>query len=133
MGSCPFTVISLEDRYSVDLPVVAGGKKVNLKVGGIIDRIDRQGNAVRILDYKTGSVKDKFSTIESLFETGEKLRNDAAFQVLLYAWIYDQLHPGETIVPGLFFLRQSHSGDFSPAIHMGKEILSDFGTVKGSI
>jgi ATP-dependent helicase/DNAse subunit B len=132
LNSCPFTIEELEERHIVLFPVSLDSETVNLKIGVIIDRIDRQGGRIRILDYKTGGIKDRFNTVESLFEAGEKLRNDAVFQVFLYSLVYQKMHPDERILPGLFFLRQSYEADFSPFIQFGpkKEPLTDFSIVK---
>jgi hypothetical protein len=132
LESCPFTIVSLEKRYATAIPVTVKGIRSALKVGGIIDRIDSQDGKIRILDYKTSSVKSIFTTVESLFDASEKLRNDAAFQVLLYASVYDKLNPGNIIVPGLYFIRNSNSEDFSYSLHFGakKEVLSSFAVVK---
>jgi hypothetical protein len=131
LESCPFTIISLEERYWMAIPVTVNGNSLEVRVGGIIDRIDSQGGKIRILDYKTGTVKDSFTTVESLFNAGEKLRNDAAFQVLLYACVYEKCNPGNDLVPGLYFLRNSSAVDFSYSIRYGpkKEVLSSFTTV----
>ena len=132
LESVPFSIESLEEKYSTSISLNIRGKDIQVQVGGIIDRIDlRQGNIV-IIDYKTGTVKNTFSTVESLFNAGERLRNEAVFQVLLYAHIYDALHPGNMIIPGLYFIRDSHSGDFSFGIKQGsvKQILNSYASVK---
>jgi hypothetical protein len=132
MESEPFSIISLEERYKTAFNLSVDGSPVELQIGGIIDRIDlRQGSTV-IIDYKTGTVKNSFTTIESLFNSENRLRNDAVFQVLLYAHIYDDLYPGNKIVPGLYFIRGSHSGDFSCLIkHTArKETLNSYASVK---
>jgi hypothetical protein len=132
LESVPFRIESLEEKYSTSISLNIRGKDIQVQVGGIIDRIDnRQGNIV-IIDYKTGTVKSTFSTVESLFNAGERLRNEAVFQVLLYAHIYDALHPGNIIIPGLYFIRDSHSSGFSFGIKQGsvKQILSNYTSVK---
>jgi len=130
INSAPFIVRSLEERHYVSIPIVAIGRESKVTVGGVIDRIDQKDNSLRILDYKTGGVKDRFNSVESLFSGGEKERNDAVFQVLLYSYVYDKLHPGENIVPGLFFLRQCHQDNFSASIEMGnRKKLEDYSMV----
>jgi hypothetical protein len=132
LESCPFTIVSLEERYEITIPLIVHGIQSALKVGGIIDRIDSQDGKIRILDYKTGSVKNTFNTVDSLFNASDKQRNDAAFQVLLYADVYEHLYPGNIVFPGLFFLRNSHAEDFSCSLRFGpkREMLSSFATVK---
>jgi hypothetical protein len=132
LESDPFSIISLEKSYRASIPLLVDGNKTELQVGGIIDRIDLRQECVVIIDYKTGSVKNAFTTMESLFDAGEQLRNDAVFQVLLYAHVYDSLHPGNKVVPGLYFIRGSHAGDFSYAIRYGarKETIDHYASVK---
>src|SRR5690606_32678589 len=52
----PFEIISLEDsrNYFADIPidVPQGKKRIGLK--GIIDRVDRIGETIRLVDYKSG-------------------------------------------------------------------------------
>jgi CRISPR/Cas system-associated exonuclease Cas4 (RecB family) len=129
---CPFTIEDLENTYETLIPISVNGFGLKIKVGGIIDRIDKYEGKIRILDYKTGAIKNRFDNVESLFDAGDKLRNDAVFQVLLYAYVYNIHHPGETIVPGLYFLRQSYQPEFSHFILMGskKEGLINFELVK---
>lgn len=122
----PFTVISTEERYHISINVQSKEGSIEVKTGGIIDRIDLREGRIRILDYKTGSVKNTFSSVASLFDFREKNRNSAVFQVLLYAFVYHMLHPEETLVPGLYFIRQSYLDGFSSEIKMGKEVIQDF-------
>jgi hypothetical protein len=124
-----FSIISLENRYSTLFSVPVNGKSYQLRIGGIIDRIDNCGSRTRIIDYKTGQAKHGFSTIESLFDNGENLRNDAAFQVLLYACIYNKLYPGSRIMPALAFVRDSHLDSYSFNILSGKEVLDNYNSV----
>jgi CRISPR/Cas system-associated exonuclease Cas4 (RecB family) len=44
--------------------------------------------------------------------------------------VYEQLNPGEKVLPGLIFFRQSHDEDFSSSILMGKQQINDFSKVK---
>lgn len=72
-------------------------------IGGKIDRVDRKDGLVRIVDYKTGSDKLNFESVESLFKRDKK-RNKAAFQALLYAFLYQTnrpLAPGDQLKAGI--------------------------------
>jgi hypothetical protein len=125
----PFSIIGLESRYTALFPILVNGKPYQLRIGGIIDRIDNFKGRIRIIDYKTGQTKHGFSTIESLFDVGGNLRNDAVFQVLLYACIYKKLFPGSTIMPALAFVRDSHLNDYSFNILSGREVLDSYNSV----
>jgi CRISPR/Cas system-associated exonuclease Cas4 (RecB family) len=57
-------------------------------LGGKIDRVDRKDHVLRIVDYKTGSDKLDFESVASLFDRNNKKRQKAAFQTLLYAFLY---------------------------------------------
>ncbi len=87
------------------LPVFTEGKKQSVMIKGIIDRIDRKGDDVRVIDYKTG--KDKVEIrggLASLFVQEGEL-NKAAFQTLYYALLYKANHlyaTDQRINAGLF-------------------------------
>lgn len=71
-------------------------------ISGLIDRIDRKDNELRIIDYKTGKDKLEFESMESLFDRNIH-RNKAAFQTFLYALLYkvNNPSPGVKVIPGL--------------------------------
>jgi CRISPR/Cas system-associated exonuclease Cas4 (RecB family) len=132
MKYTPFSIKSLEEKYVASITITVDGIHRELQIGGIVDRIDVHQDNIVILDYKTGSVKNTFTSIDELFDAGGKLRNDAVFQVFLYAHVYTIIHPGGIIVPGLYFIRNSHSGDFSYYILQGSKRapVADYNSVK---
>ncbi|MBN2347762.1 MAG: PD-(D/E)XK nuclease family protein [Bacteroidales bacterium] len=101
----PFEIIDLEKGYyiSLELKGLNGLKTVN--IGGIIDRIDRVNGKIRIIDYKTGQVKNSFKGIESLFINSDPDRNHAVFQTFLYSFILSK-SVSDPICPGLYFIRE---------------------------
>jgi CRISPR/Cas system-associated exonuclease Cas4 (RecB family) len=131
-GRGAFSITDLEKHVETSIPVRTAYSSLEVRIGGTIDRVDLFEGHFRILDYKTGMVKNSFSTIASLFDGSEKLRNDAVFQVLLYAMIYQKMNPGGIIVPALCFVRGSHSENFSYSIQYGekKKKLEEYGEVK---
>jgi CRISPR/Cas system-associated exonuclease Cas4 (RecB family) len=132
LSSCPYTIVSLEEKFFIPVKIKVRGAEKEIKIGGIIDRIDRQQGFTRILDYKTGSPKNKFSSVAALFNGEEGQRNDAVFQVFLYSHIYQKLYPDEKIKPGLYFLRQSFEEDFTTNIFTGNkksQCIDDFSVV----
>jgi hypothetical protein len=87
----PFHIEGIErDGLTYTVPI-DGGRRIVLK--GIIDRIDRKGKDVRVIDYKTGKddVQIKGSITSLFSRTGEL--NKAAFQTLFYALLYKENHP----------------------------------------
>ncbi len=101
MASTPFSIEGLErGELLYYVPIShAPGQAV---LSGKIDRLDRKGDVIRILDYKTGKGDLDFVSIESLFD-GTKKRNKAAFQTLIYTLLYKANHPveGLKLAPGL--------------------------------
>ena len=89
-----------------------------IRLGGKIDRVDRVGKVLRVIDYKTGGASQEFPSLESLFDSSQRKRNSAAMQTLLYAWLVDDSHPGEQILPGLYVMKALFEEEFDPALLM---------------
>jgi len=94
----PFTIEGLEQKFAI--PFGIGEQEVVL--GGKIDRVDSKNGAVRIIDYKTGKDELSLESIVSLFDR-EGRRNKAAFQTMLYAYLYykESDHKLARMIPGL--------------------------------
>lgn len=72
----------------------------------IIDRVDKVGGTLRIVDYKTGSDKNKFQSVEKSFQDNLK----AIIQLFLYCIAYSQKHKyQEDIIPSIYLLKKSAS------------------------
>ncbi|MDL5047969.1 PD-(D/E)XK nuclease family protein [Oscillatoria amoena NRMC-F 0135] len=95
-------------------------------LGGKIDRVDRKGNELRIVDYKSGKDELEFGSIESLFTRDDK-RNKAAFQTLLYALLYIRSSGIDNVkvVPGLFNRTNLFDDAFTFGLTMNKELIAD--------
>ncbi len=52
-------IVSLEQKYESEIQVTVRGEKQKVRVNGVVDRIDRFGGRLRILDYKSGKVEQK--------------------------------------------------------------------------
>ncbi|HEV8513887.1 MAG TPA: PD-(D/E)XK nuclease family protein, partial [Cyclobacteriaceae bacterium] len=121
----PFTIEALEQNawmYNIKISHSPGF----VVLGGTIDRIDRKGNEVRIIDYKTGRDELDFKDVDSLFSREGK-RNKAAFQTLLYALLYKNNNATSDlkIIPGLINRNNLFDDDFRFGLKMNKEYLSD--------
>jgi RecB family exonuclease len=102
-------------------------------VGGKIDRVDRKGDLLRVIDYKTGKDKLNFENVSSLFSRDGK-RNKAAFQTLLYAMLYKQNFlagpsspdaPPVRLVPGLINRMNLFDEGFSFGLKMGRDLVTN--------
>jgi hypothetical protein len=101
-------------------------------VSGKIDRVDRKGDQLRVIDYKTGKDKLNFDSVASLFSR-DAGRNKAAFQTLLYALLYKKnflMHPSEhtanvKLVPGLINRMNLFDDGFSFGLKAGKDQVTD--------
>lgn len=113
----PFTLTGLEQQYYSSFTT---NKGVKISVGGIIDRIDELNGQTRIIDYKTGKLKDSFPSIENLFNGDASKRNDAVFQTLLYSLVLAKQTGTKDIQPGLYFVRNIRKEDYSSKISLGE-------------
>jgi CRISPR/Cas system-associated exonuclease Cas4 (RecB family) len=119
MKKTPFQLLVLENPFSAQIKVGTASGEIGISLGGTIDRIDRDGEGYRILDYKTGQADSIFGSVGDLFNPENKNRNSSVFQILLYAWICDQQFIGkEAIFPGLYSTRKIFEEDFSPVIRL---------------
>ena len=82
----PFDIELLE-QGGLDYQVKLSRYPGKVIVSGKIDRVDRKGDLIRVIDYKTGKDRLDFENVESLFRRDNK-RNKAAFQTMLYALLY---------------------------------------------
>jgi CRISPR/Cas system-associated exonuclease Cas4 (RecB family) len=121
----PFTLEATEQGglfHSIQLQ----NSNVKVLLNGKIDRIDRKGDILRVIDYKTGKDQLDFESIPSLFARDEK-RNKAAFQTMLYALLYksSSIARNEKIVPGLINRINLFDKDFKFGFKVDKEYLDD--------
>lgn len=89
-------------------------REIQLK--GFIDRIDEVRDAIRIIDYKSGSGTSVFTSVESLFDKEEKDRSKAVMQVFMYAWMYGIPPNGKVIQPGIYYMRTLFNTTFDACV-----------------
>ena len=54
----PFYIVQVEAKKEISLDVLVSGQKKTIHFKGYIDRIDKIGDAYRVIDYKSGKVKE---------------------------------------------------------------------------
>lgn len=88
-----------EGGPKVFIPVEINGQAERLRVQGFIDRLDRVGSGVVVIDYKTGTTKIPV----------EEMRGGRNFQMMLYLHAAQQIlaahsrHDGLDVLGGLFW------------------------------
>ncbi|MCV9385315.1 PD-(D/E)XK nuclease family protein [Reichenbachiella ulvae] len=122
-ASAPFEFVGLESEdffYDFPIETMEGSTKVSLK--GIIDRIDRKGESIRIVDYKSGSDNREFGDLEDLLDAGSTNRNKAVFQLFYYSMLYKENHPDNAlpIQPLMYNSRDLSQADFDGQIRQKK-------------
>lgn len=81
---------------------------ITINICQLIDRVDRQGDLLRIVDYKTGSDKNTFKDISALFDGSNPERCKAILQLFIYCNVYAQ--------------SQGYNGSIQPILYLLKGI-----------
>lgn len=124
---CPFDIISMEKKYSFPLDIRIGDCPRTVYIGGIIDRVDQTKEAIRIIDYKTGSDTTTFKDIPSIFNRENPSRNKAAFQTMLYCLMFGHKHPEEVpLVPGIYSTKLLFAPDYDHRLKCDKDYILNF-------
>ena len=79
-------IVSLEKKYEKELVLDVSGKQESIKILGNIDRVDRFGGKLRIVDYKTGKCEAFQVTIG-----GKSCENIAEALQNLYAYDFESM------------------------------------------
>lgn len=110
----PFRYIESERKIN-RLFTLTDRSEIQLK--GFIDRIDEVRDAVRIIDYKSGSGTPLFTSVDALFDKEETDRSKAVMQVFMYAWMYGMAPAGKAIQPGIYYMRTLFSPSFDAGVY----------------
>lgn len=114
----PFKLHGSEIKKKIRVKLKSG-REVNFNFA--IDRLDeiQEGglNRLRIVDYKTGSLKLKAKDLAEVFEGG--YRNEQIFQLFVYAWLLGKIgvNGWEDVMTEIYYL---------PALSKGERSLPEF-------
>lgn len=132
----PFSYVGSEDegyQHVIEVPdPLHKGSMKQIRLKGIIDRLDCKDGILRIVDYKTGSDKGTPKSIDALFPpTSYKDRKSQAFQIFYYAYIMS-MQPQFSkyrLAPTLLYTRSSSKPTKENIYYkLGNDVLTDFGT-----
>ncbi len=131
------SIIALESSYTGSIDVKINNEIKKVLVRGTIDRIDRYGEFIRLLDYKN-SVKNtdkfKFTGFADVFTNDEYNKQ---FQLLMYSWLLTKNKPEyiTDLLPGIIafkdysnephYLRVAGKGN-GDYFKLNTDFLSDF-------
>ncbi|MCX6180857.1 MAG: PD-(D/E)XK nuclease family protein [Bacteroidetes bacterium] len=103
------TIVSLEQKIEGELEIEVRGKTHKIKLKGIADRIDKVGDSIRLVDYKTGSVKD--SELSFTMDDITSKNKGKALQLLWYSMLYLEQNPEvKMVTPGIISFRSLSKG-----------------------
>ncbi|MDD2385607.1 MAG: PD-(D/E)XK nuclease family protein [Bacteroidales bacterium] len=118
----PLTIIELEEQNDFKLDLPAFNFTVNIK--GDIDRVDRQGEIYRVLDYKTGKTNTNCKSISELFEPDRKYDKGMITQILLYVLMYGK-DSNLAICPGIININNL-DGNFDYRVKINRKTINIF-------
>lgn len=101
----PFQILQLEKDVTAGFKL---DEDREVKLFGIIDRVDEKSDVVRIVDYKTGRVEKKRPAMLEEYFTNPKMKEQ--FQAMYYAYLTRIKMPGRKIKSGLLAMRDMSEG-----------------------
>ncbi len=120
----PLSLLSVEESLKTALPVPGAPGVREVTIRGLADRIDRKGGAVRIIDYKTGTVKPGELSFKDWADPLTDPAKAKSFQLLCYAWLYHKNYPEEErLEPGIVSTRTPANGPMTLTHPEGKGII----------
>ena len=123
----PFDIVGLEEEVAATMTI--GSQEI--RIGGRIDRIDKVGGQLRVIDYKTGSQRlQPLPDVASIFNP-ENIgkHSDYYLQTFVYASIVRNQWQLPTS-PALLFIQHAAVDDYNPTLFLGRELVSDIATVQ---
>lgn len=115
-GRLPFQIVDLENSKDVSA-LFQVAPHLDIKLYGILDRVDLKDGLYRIVDYKTGKDESGFQSVEGLFSRDMGMNNKAVLQTLFYSWIFSKKYPDRTrFEPVLYILRKMYESTYQPLL-----------------
>jgi hypothetical protein len=87
----PIDIIMLEVKLSKSIELELAGQTKTIHFSGLVDRIDKVGDAYRVIDYKSGKVTDKDVNFKKLDHPMLSFKNcKHALQLALYCLFFKE-------------------------------------------
>jgi len=114
--NAPFFLIGVEVEKSISFAL---DQKLSVRLGGIMDRIDRQAGIIRIIDYKTGKCQTTLSNMDNLWDSHQIQNHKAVLQMLYYGWLCKhrrEVALQSPIAPYLINISELFSTTYKPGV-----------------
>ena len=127
------SILDLEEKIKCSFEELPDKGPGQVYLKGFIDRVDRLGSEIHVLDYKTGSVESKETSIASVDELHTNTNTDKVFQLLFYSWLYHNSGKLENNILKAGIIPLRRSGEIKQFLSIGKreeidqDILNAFG------
>ena len=105
-----YEIIKLEKKLRMVVSVMGADGPVEVQMGGKADRIDRCEGKVRIIDYKTGTVKENELKPKQLADVVTDPANAKLLQLLYYQMLWNETYPDDSVLPGIIPLKKPSEG-----------------------
>lgn len=105
------TILFLEEPVDTYLKVYLGSEQVNLRLTGIIDRVESHNGSWTIIDFKTGAVEAGNLKAGEWDQFVDDPKVDIAFQLLTYSYLLSCKYPDlVNLTAGIIPLRNISKG-----------------------
>ncbi len=131
-ANAPFDIIALETDFYKDFSFKVNGVERVIRLGGQVDRLDRIGRQLRVVDYKTGRpLTSSAPSVEEIFNPDYVDSKHTVYylQSFLYSDIISRSHEaqkdyglgGAPVAPALLFIRQAKDESYNPILKVKDE------------
>lgn len=103
-------IVLLEQHFRRQLKIILNERELEVTVKGVVDRIDRVGDELRVIDYKTGLSEKRELAVTDWNDLLNDSKLDKGFQLLTYAWLWGDRSGNSPLRAGIISLRSLSSG-----------------------
>jgi len=102
----------VERKFVTNIRLNVRNQNCNVLLKGIFDRVDKIGNTIRIIDYKTGKVNQWDLNLRDWENLIDDAKFDKCFQLLFYSYIYWKSNDTDifNVTPGIISFRNLKQG-----------------------
>ena len=82
-----YSILLQEQKITAPFKLSIGNECKEIMLKGVIDRVVKIGNVVRVIDFKTGNVENREIKINDTARFAEEKYSSKAIQLLMYSWL----------------------------------------------